>query len=92
MVSTSCPSDPDGIDDLIGGTLNDAATGRAYGSVATAASEGSYSLTLTWADLNSVVPANEFPRGFVEHFQVTSAPVAPAHPCGTADGQDAARR
>ena len=26
---------------------------------------------------NSVVPANEFPRGFVEHFQVASAPVTP---------------
>ena len=29
------------------------------------------------ASANSVVPANEFPRGFVENFQVTSAPVAP---------------
>jgi isoquinoline 1-oxidoreductase beta subunit len=29
------------------------------------------------ASANSVVPANEFPRGFVENFQVASAPVAP---------------
>jgi isoquinoline 1-oxidoreductase beta subunit len=29
------------------------------------------------ASAASVVPANEFPRGFVENFQVTSAPVAP---------------
>ena len=29
------------------------------------------------ASANSVVPANEFPRAFVENFQVTSAPVAP---------------
>jgi isoquinoline 1-oxidoreductase beta subunit len=29
------------------------------------------------ASANSVVPANEFPRGFVENFQVTSAPVTP---------------
>jgi isoquinoline 1-oxidoreductase beta subunit len=29
------------------------------------------------ASASSVVPANEFPRGFVEHFQVTSAPVTP---------------
>lgn len=29
------------------------------------------------ASASSVVPANEFPRGFVENFQVTSAPIAP---------------
>jgi isoquinoline 1-oxidoreductase beta subunit len=29
------------------------------------------------ASAASVVPANEFPRGFVENFQVTSAPVTP---------------
>jgi isoquinoline 1-oxidoreductase beta subunit len=29
------------------------------------------------ASANSVVPANEFPRGFVENFQVASAPVTP---------------
>jgi isoquinoline 1-oxidoreductase beta subunit len=29
------------------------------------------------ASASSVVPANEFPRGFVENFQVASAPIAP---------------
>lgn len=45
-------TDPDGIDDLIGGTLDDPVTGRSYGSFSTAASEGAYSITLTWAQMH----------------------------------------
>jgi hypothetical protein len=51
---TAVVTDPDGIDDLIGGTLSDADSGSAYGSFSTAAQEGSYSLTLTWDDLSDV--------------------------------------
>jgi hypothetical protein len=58
VVFTAVVTDPDGIDDVIGGTLIDPATGRSYGSFATAASEGAYSLTLTWADIQRVRPIN----------------------------------
>lgn len=51
---TAVVTDPDGIEDLIGGTLSDAQSGTAYGSFTTAAEEGSYSLTLTWSELNDV--------------------------------------
>lgn len=48
-------TDPDGVDDLIGGTLLDL-DGAAYGSFSTEASEGSYSLTLNWSGVNDVSP------------------------------------
>jgi len=47
-------TDPDGIDDVIGGTLDDPATGRSYGAFSTAAGEGSYALTLTWGQIHRV--------------------------------------
>ena len=46
-------TDPDGIDDLVGGTLVDTA-GRAYGTFATDAAEGSYSLVVTWALVETI--------------------------------------
>lgn len=45
-------TDPDGIDDLIGGTLNDPTSGDAYGTFATSAAEGAYSLQLSWDEIN----------------------------------------
>lgn len=55
-------TDPDGIDDLIGGNLIDPVTGLAYGSFSTSASEGAYGLTLTWAAAD-VVRAINFEAG-----------------------------
>lgn len=49
-------TDPDGIDDLIGGSLKDPDSGAAYGTFATDAGEGAYSLTLTWDAINAVHP------------------------------------
>jgi hypothetical protein len=46
-------TDPGGIDDLVGGTLLDD-TGRAYGTFATEASEGSYSYQLTWGHAEGI--------------------------------------
>ena len=43
VVFTAVVTDPDGIEDLIGGTLEDPTTGGTYGAIATSASEGSYS-------------------------------------------------
>ncbi len=48
-------TDPDGIDDLIGGTLK-SPTGASYGAFQTSAAEGSYELMLTWTQLNTVQP------------------------------------
>jgi hypothetical protein len=48
-------TDPDGIDDLVGGTLLDT-EGRSYGTFATDAAEGSYSLALAWADIDGRAP------------------------------------
>ena len=51
---TAVVTDPDGIDDLIGGTLRDAPSSSTYGSFTTSAAEGSYQLELTWAQINEV--------------------------------------
>lgn len=44
-------TDPDGVDDIIGGQLFDADAGTAYGAFATSAQEGAYAITLTWGQL-----------------------------------------
>jgi len=51
-------TDPDGIDDLIGGVLIDPTSGNSYGSFATAAAEGSYMISVPWSQLNTVVTIN----------------------------------
>jgi hypothetical protein len=56
LTVTAVLTDPDGVDDLIGGTLLDPATGASYGAFETSASEGSYQLTLTWPQLDAVSP------------------------------------
>jgi len=47
-------TDPDGVDDIVGGTLVDS-DGRAYGTFATAASEGSYEKRLTWDEVGATM-------------------------------------
>jgi len=56
LVFTALLTDPDGIEDLIGGTLKDASSGASYGAFASSAQEGAYTLTLSWQDLDTVVP------------------------------------
>jgi len=48
IVFSAVLTDPDGIDDLIGGTLKSEDGSISYGAFATAGQEGAYSLTLTW--------------------------------------------
>jgi len=55
LVFSAVLTDPDGIDDLIGGTLVDPAGGT-YGAFQTAAAEGAYTLTLRWAEIDAVRP------------------------------------
>jgi len=52
VVVTAVVTDPDGIEDLIGGTLKDA-SGASYGAFATASQEGAYEARLRWSDANA---------------------------------------
>lgn len=67
-------TDPDGIDDLIGGLLS-TPSGDGYGSFASSAQEGSYSLRLTWEDLETV-EVIEFDEELSRTFQATFYDVA----------------
>jgi hypothetical protein len=51
---TAIVTDPDGIADLIGGSLEDPVSGALYGAFAVAGDEGAYSLRLSWADVHRV--------------------------------------
>jgi hypothetical protein len=70
-IVTAVVTDPDGIDDLIGGML-EAPGGGTYGSFATSAAEGSYSLELDFDDLDVVervaTPIGGSERAFVARF------------------------
>lgn len=71
---TAVVTDPDGIDDLIGGTLS-APSGDAFGPFATAAQEGAYSATVSWSQLDQVETIefeNEATTTFVATFFDTS--------------------
>jgi hypothetical protein len=62
-------TDPDGIDDLIGGVLVDPTTGNSYGAFMTAAAEGSYSLMVPWAAINTVAAIDADPPGVDRRFR-----------------------
>lgn len=51
---TAVVTDPDGIDDVIGGTLRDPVSSATYGSFTTSAAEGSYQIELSWDDIHFV--------------------------------------
>ena len=44
-------TDPDGIDDLIGGTLQTADGSATYGALVSSGQEGAYSITLSWGQI-----------------------------------------
>jgi hypothetical protein len=91
VVFTAVVTDPDGIDDLIGGVLTTADGDVTFGSFITAAAEGAYSLTLNLSDVTSALP-DEFMSAqtvtFVGTFfdqggrEVSSEPVEVAFVCG----------
>lgn len=69
-VFSAIVTDPDGIEDVIGGTLK-APSGASYGAFQTASAEGSYELQLDWNALNSVQPIlfdESVDRAFVAEF------------------------
>ncbi|MBP6629122.1 MAG: hypothetical protein KA297_06820, partial [Kofleriaceae bacterium] len=53
---TAVLTDPDGIDDLIGGSLTSPDGAIQYGAFATSGQEGSYTLTLDWNSMNRSEP------------------------------------
>ncbi len=71
VIISAVVTDPDGINDLIGGSLTDPTGHSTYGVFATSASEGAYSLTVSWSDFNhvSVIEfVNQEHRDAVMHF------------------------
>lgn len=54
LVVAAVVTDPDGINDLIGGVLIDPDTAASYGAFTTSAAEGSYQLTLRWSAIHAV--------------------------------------
>jgi hypothetical protein len=62
LIFSAVVTDPDGIDDLIGGILVNP-SGNTYGAFITSAQEGTYSLTIRWADINAVDPIYAEPGG-----------------------------
>lgn len=54
---TAVVTDPDGIDDVIGGTLSDG-NGHYYGAFATTGQEGAYQLNVSWGQINQVQAIN----------------------------------
>lgn len=76
LIIAAVVSDPDGVDDLIGGTLSDPMTNATYGAFATSAAEGAYQLTLTWNAINTVSPINTVTGGSKRAYRATFFDVA----------------
>lgn len=68
LIISAIVTDPDGIDDVIGGSLHDMATGRTYGAFITQAAEGSYQITLTWGAIDTVRAIDAPPDGSDRRF------------------------
>jgi len=61
VLITAVVSDPDGIDDVIGGVL--VGDGATYGAFATAAAEGAYEISVSFDDLENITPFVSTPAG-----------------------------
>lgn len=68
---TAVVTDPDGIDDVIGGSLRDPETGGVYGPLSAAATEGVYTLTLNFENVSAVRPLEFGPGGTTRSFAAT---------------------
>ena len=65
VVFTATLSDPDGFDDIAGGTLIAADGGFTYGPFVAAGQEGTYSITVSWSAIDQVKTI-EFEDGSIE--------------------------
>ena len=54
LLITAIVTDPQGIADVIGGILKNASQTRGYGAFTTSSEEGSYQISLTWDDIDTV--------------------------------------
>lgn len=70
LVISVVATDPDGASDLLGGVVQDATTGATYGSLVVAGAPGSYSITLSWAALNTASAITMPAGGAVRTFRV----------------------
>jgi hypothetical protein len=71
VIFTAVLTDPDGIDDIIGGSLVNPGNEASYGSFQTSAAEGSYELSVSWGEINLVAPidfASPASRPFTARF------------------------
>jgi hypothetical protein len=72
LIISAVVTDPDGVDDLIGGSLLDPTSGNAYGAFVTSAAEGSYQIILGWSAIDTVqpidAPASGGQRRFIARF------------------------
>jgi hypothetical protein len=80
LIISALVTDPDGIDDVIGGVLIDPESGGTYGALSTAATEGAYSIALTWEAIRQVReidgPAGGQARTFRAEFSDMAAHIA----------------
>lgn len=61
-VISAIVSDPDGLYDLAGGTLDDATTGKPYGAFGTPGGQGTFTQTISWSSIGAQKPIT-FPSG-----------------------------
>jgi hypothetical protein len=54
LVVTAVVTDPEGISQVIGGTLSDGVTGKTYGAFEVSTTSGAWSITLTWGAMQTV--------------------------------------
>lgn len=68
-------TDSDGVGDVIGGQLR-SPSGATYGTFATAAEEGAYSLSVSWSQIHQLEPINASPGGTSRVFRAEFFDVA----------------
>jgi hypothetical protein len=69
LILTVVATDPDGIDDLIGGVVRTPG-GLSYGALATSGQEGSYSLAIPWSQLHTTEPIDAGEEGIGRTFEI----------------------
>jgi hypothetical protein len=74
LIVSAVLTDPDGVDDLVGGTLLAPGTDATYGAFSADAQEGAYQISLAWSAIDDVAPidttlaAPTTARAFVARF------------------------
>jgi hypothetical protein len=70
LIISVVATDPNGIDDVIGGVVIDPQGTGSYGALQSAAAEGSYTLSLAWDAINTVRGIDAPPEGASRTFRV----------------------